>query len=281
MSEIPVALFNAMRSTFERYGIRTSDHLHGLSLAGVSPSAFGGRVSWDELALFSNRAADGLTHAQQEAVGELYPLENRWIHFLLRTALTPRRMHRILWASTPYAFPHIDVGVDEHSDAHVVVRMTMPRRYRGCEVFFRATTGECRTITELFGIGRSAVDADVSGWHGVYRVRFPAVLTAREELSATSARLLGDRRWKLPALIGWLFGFEHRDLRALEERLQAQGLSPEEAHVVVRLGQGAPLRQIAAELGWSAALAESRLASRHGAITAAVRHELAARVLDA
>ncbi len=281
MSEVPVMLFNAMRRTLERYGVATAEHVHGLSLAGVPPDAFGGRVPWDELALFLNRACEGLSPEEQERIGELYPIENRWVHFILRTALSPTLMHRILWSSTPHAFPHLDVSVDEHSSAHVVARMTMARHHRGCEVFFRATAGECRTVTELFGLGPSVVEADVSAWHGVYRVRFPEAAAAADDLRAASARLVADGRWQLPALVGWLFGFERGDVRALLERLQnGRGLAPEEARIVVRLGQGAPRRVIAAELGWSVARLDAHLARRQDAIAEAVRGELASRVLD-
>lgn len=281
MSEVPVVLFNSMRRTLERYGVSTAEHLRGLSLASVPRAAFGGRVPWDELALFLNRATEHLSPEEQERAGELYPIENRWIHLILRTALSPRLVHRILWASTPPAFPHMEVGISEHSDEHVVVFMTLPPRYRGCEFFFRGTTGECRTVTELLGLGPSVVSADVSAWHGVYRVRFPPGAAEEDDLAAASARLVSDRRWKLPALIGWLFGFDHGDIGPLLHRLErVRGLHPDEARIVVRLGQGARLHQVAAELGWSVARMEAHLAARREAITQAVRSELAARLLD-
>lgn len=52
-------------------------------------------------------------------MGELYAIENRWIHFLIRAALSPRALHRIGWASTRGGFPHMHVHVDESSDASV------------------------------------------------------------------------------------------------------------------------------------------------------------------
>src|SRR5690606_4832868 len=111
-----------------------------------------------------------------------------------------------------------------------VVHMVLPRTHRGSSVFFRATVGECRTITEMLGLGVSQVEADVGPWHGRYWIGFPSAVP-EDELGAASRRLLGDRQWKLPTLIAWLFGHA-QEAQADEvcDRLQrVHGLSAIEA----------------------------------------------------
>lgn len=200
MREVPVLLFRSMRRMLERYGLRTAPHLEGLSLAKVPAWAIGGRVDWDELAVFLERCVGHLDPADQERVGELYPFENYYLQFLVRSTVSPRLLHRIGWASTKPAFPHMDIGVEELTDHHVVVHMELPRTYRGCAFFFRGTVGECRTMTEVLGLGPSEVDADVGPWHGRYAIRFPGAVP-EDDLRVASRRLLGDRQWNLPTLI--------------------------------------------------------------------------------
>jgi DNA-binding CsgD family transcriptional regulator len=237
-------------------------------------------VAWDELALFLNRCTDGLSEEEHERIGELYPIENGAIHFLMRAALSPARLHRVAWLATRRAFPHLGIEFEEISKSHVVARLELPRRYRGCPFFFRGTVGECRTLTELLGVGPSEVTADVGGWHGYYDIRFAAGDGVLDDLRAASRRLVGDHRWAVSSLIGWLFSVEGEDAQLAARLERVHGLSPAEARIVIRLGHGVDLRDIAAELGWRRSDVEGHLRAEHARIGAALRAEVAARMLD-
>jgi DNA-binding CsgD family transcriptional regulator len=278
MREVPVLLFRSMRRMLERYGIHTAPCLEDLPLARVPAWAIGGRVNWDDLAIFLERSTAHLTPEEQERVGELYPLENHFVQYLVRSTLSPRLLHRIGWASTKRAFPHMDIGVDELTDQLVAIHMELPRTHRGSAFFFRGTVGECRTLTELLGLGPSLVTADVGPWHGRYVVRFPGALA--DDDGFESQRLLLDRRWKLPTLIAWLFGHEVEgsDAALLDRLERAHGLSAAEATTVVRLGRGVSVPEIAYELGLSVSEVERLLRQEHERIGEAVRAELVAHL---
>lgn len=279
MREVPVLLFRSMRRMLERYGIQTAPCLEDLALARVPSWAVGGRVDWDDLAIFLERCTAHLAPEEQERVGELYPLENHFLQYLLRSTLSPRLLHRIGWESTKRAFPHMDIGVDEITDQLVAIHMELPRTFRGSAFFFRGTVGECRTLTELLGLGPSHVVADVGPWHGRYVVRLPGA--PAEDARFESQRLLLDRRWKLPTLIAWLFGHEEKEGSgaALLDRLEhAHGLSATEAVIVVRIGQGVSIPEVAHELGLSASELDHLLRREQERISDAVRAELVARL---
>jgi len=278
MREVPVLLFRSMRRMLERYGIQTAPCMEDLTLARVPAWAVGGRVHWDDLAIFLERCTAHLPPEEQERVGELYPFENHFVQYLVRSTLSPRLLHQIGWASTKRAFPHMDVGVDEITDQLVAIHMELPRTYRGSAFFFRGTVGECRTLTELLGLGPSHVIADVGPWHGRYVVRFPGA--PAEDARFESQRLLLDRRWTLPTLIAWLFAHEEdASAAALLDRLErAHGLSAAEAITVVRLGQGVSVPEVAHELGRSVGEIERLLQREHERISEAVRAELVARL---
>lgn len=279
MREVPVLLFRAMRRTFERYGVDTTPHLRGLSLATVPAWAIGGRVDWDELATFLERCAEPFSAEEQERIGELYPLENHFLQFIVRSVLSPQMFHRLVWRNTKPAFPHLEIRLDELSDRHAVLHLELPRRYRGSTVFFRGTIGECRTMTELLGLGPSEVEADASPWHGHYVIRFPGD-PEQDDLREASRRLLRDRQWRLPTLIGWLFGHESGRGEAMRERLErAHGLSAVEATIIVRLGEGASVPEIAHELGIGRSELEALLGREHDRLSDAVRAELVDRVV--
>jgi hypothetical protein len=280
MREVPIVLFKSMRRAFERYGIRTGGCLEGLSLAKVPAWAIAGRVDWDELAIFLERCAEGLGPDEQERIGELYPFENHFLQFIVRNTVSPRLLHRIVWESTKPAFPHMRVSIEELTDHHVVTHIELPRSYRGSPFFFRGTVGEFRTMTELLGLGPSQVEADVGPWHGRYVARFPEALP-EEDLGVASRRLLADRQWALPTLVGWLFGHE-RDAHAEDvlDRLQrVRGLSAVEATAVVRLGTGVSVPEIAHELGLGVAALEELLRTERERLSDAVRAELVAQAV--
>lgn len=245
MREVPALLFGFMRRTLDRYGVDTALLIEGSSLERVDVSKLGERVDWDELARFLNRCAEGLSAEEQERVGELYPVENRHFHAFVRAAVSPRILYRLAWKAAKPAYPHMELDCWSVPGG-VRVSMEMPPRYRGCPLFFRATVGECRTLPELLGLGPAEVEADVGSHHGRYLVRLPTSSSLLDDLEAVGRRVVEQTGWDLASLAGWLVAQE-RPWNAN----QAKGLGPLEARAALRLGQGASLAEIAAELGLS------------------------------
>ncbi|MFW5925287.1 MAG: helix-turn-helix transcriptional regulator [Myxococcota bacterium] len=253
MREVPALLFGFMCRTLDRYGVDTATLLHGSPLERVDVGRLGERVDWDELARFLNRCAEGLCVEEQERVGELYPIENRYLHALVRAGVSPRVLYWIAWKAAKPAYPHMDLDC-RYVPGGVRVSMEMPPRYRGCPLFFRATVGECRTLTELLGLGPADVEADVGSHHGHYLVRIPTSSSLKDDLEAAGRRLVQQTGWDLVSLVGWLLAQE-RPWNAD----QANGLGPLEARAVLLLGQGASLAEIAAELALSVPETRRRL----------------------
>jgi hypothetical protein len=250
MREVPAALFGFICRVFQRYGLDTRGSLEGLRLEGVDPTRFGERVDWDELAQFLNRCAQPLDPAQQEALGELYPFEHRYMQFGAQVLRSPRLLYRGLGYVTQAAVPHMRVGCRFLEDGRVLFEMHLPETYTPCPVFFRGTAGEYRTLTQLFGLGRSEVEADVGPWHGRYFIRLPNDDTAME---AGFGGLLGagDRMLaRLERLFHWLLSQDVPSGETDAARLRSeQGLSWMEAHVALQLARGEGMGRAAANLG--------------------------------
>lgn len=242
MREVPAILYDLMRQTFESHGVETTPPLAGLALATVEPR-WGERVDWDELAVFMNRCAEGLTEQEQEALGERYLTINRYVGLLVRTAISPSLFLRLWWSLGQACFPHMDVGMRKLSARRLHAWAVLPSEYRECPVYFRATAGEARTVTGFLGIGESEVEADLGPRHGHYYITLPHVQgmepPEREVREATA----------LERMFAFMVGADEpsplgeRDLQGRWE------LTPMEARVALGVGRGHALREIAHELG--------------------------------
>jgi hypothetical protein len=249
MREVPASLFGFMCRVLERYGLETRSAFRGLALAEVDPSRFGERVDWDELAMFLNRCTEGLDPEAQEAMGELYPIENRYMHFAAQAVRSPRVFYRLLEYVTQAAMPHMTVRSGTLDDGRIQFELSLPEHFVPCPVFFASTAGEFRTLTELFGRGRSHVEADVGPWHGRYRIQLPAADDADTPFEASQTRK--DQVLEgLGRLFRWIVSQDVPSGEVDAARLRReQGLSWLEAHVVLQVARGESIARTAANLG--------------------------------
>jgi DNA-binding CsgD family transcriptional regulator len=132
--------------------------------------------------------------------------------------------------------------------------MTMDRRHTGSVVFFRGCIGECRTLSELWGLGRSDVVADVSPWHGDYLVTFPEA--AQRSWLGVSHRVVQEFTDAMSSLFSEGNASRPTDALSLQ---RAHGLTRAEARVVSRLASGLDVPAIAAELRVSVETVRSHL----------------------
>jgi hypothetical protein len=252
MREVPAAVFGFTCRALARYGVNPADHMRGLRLAEVSPERIGERVDWDELAEFWNRATRGLTNEEQEALGELYPLEDKYLHIAARTVPTPRLLMHLIGHVTRASMRHMDVGVWDERDGAVRFEMAVPSSYLPCTPFFRSITGEWRGILALLGGSGSAVEAEVGPWRGSYRVVLPPTAPPSGALSRAGAWLAEQLGRELASMVAWILSQDASD-EALDvvQLRRRHGLTWAEAHVAVRLARGEPIEQVAGSLGLS------------------------------
>jgi hypothetical protein len=257
MREVPAALFGFICRVFQRYGLDTRASLEGLRLERVDPNRFGERVDWDELAQFLNRCAQPLDEAQQEALGELYPFENRYMQLGAQVLRSPRLLYRVLGYVTQAALPHMRVECGFVEDGRVRFEVRLPEHHTPCPVFFTATAGEFRTVTELFGSGRSEVEADVGPWHGRYLIRLPREDAVLEGASAGGGGAGEQVLARVERVFAWIVSQDvpSGDVDAARLRRE-QGLSWLEAHVALQLARGEGVARAAANLGIPVALVE-------------------------
>jgi DNA-binding CsgD family transcriptional regulator len=252
MREVPAAIFGFTCRALARYGVDTAEHMRGLRLAEVDPERIGERVDWDELAEFWNRATRGLTNEEQEALGELYPLEDKYLHIAARTVPTPRLLMHLIGHVTRASMRHMDVGVWDERDGAVRFEMAVPSGYLPCTPFFRSITGEWRGILALLGGSGSAVEAEVGPWRGSYRVVLPPSAPPSGALSRAGAWLAEQLGRELASMVAWILSQDASDEALDVEHLRrSHGLTWAEAHVAVRLARGEPIEQVAGALGLS------------------------------
>jgi DNA-binding CsgD family transcriptional regulator len=227
-----------------RAGVDPAPHLRGLAIEHVRPMP-GRRVDWNELATFLNRVGETLTLEQQERLGDAFPTENALMVATARVVMPPKLFYRAIASMGEMSFRHMRCSGEAIDERHVRTSMSIDRHHTGCLPFFRGSVGEFRTISDLWGIGPSVVEAEVTPWGGTYFVTLPeaargiawphvAQRVAREFVKAAE-HLFASGDSKPPT-----------DVLALQ---RTHGLTRAEARVVSRLAVGLDLPTIAAELG--------------------------------
>lgn len=276
MREVPAVLYGLIRETFEQHGIDTSTHLRGLELARVSKLDFGVRVDWDELAIFMNRCSEGMSEEEQKALGARYASVNHFFSLVLRLAVSPIRAYRVLFALVRQAYPHMDAGCRSLPDGRVLGWLVLPDGYEPCPVFFRGTVGEVRTLPQLVGLDPAEVEADVGPRHGHYYASIQESPEARSATDGLVEALVGDLERSLAFALG-RGGASASTVQSLQREL---GLTRAEARVAMRIGRGASVADIAADLGVAVETVRTHLKRIYAKTGARRQSELARLVLS-
>ncbi|MFW6067529.1 MAG: helix-turn-helix transcriptional regulator [Myxococcota bacterium] len=228
----------------------TAPCLEGLSLPHNDAGRVGARLDWNEVALFLNCCAQDMSPAEQEAMGELYPLEDRYLHLAARTIRSPRLVFHLVALVSQAGWRHMRFFARDLDEEHVEIRILLPERYVPCPVFFRGMAGEWRGLVQLLGLGDCEVEADVGPWHGRYRIQLPQPSGPDGSMGRLAQRMLEPFGRELAHLVAWILSQDIRDGGDERVVLQRQHrLSWMETHVAMLLARGHGVEQIAVELG--------------------------------
>lgn len=276
MREVPSLLYAYMSELLEGGGRDTRAALAGLPLAAVRPR-IGVRVDWDPLAIFLNRATDGLPDDELESLGEGYVRVNRYLGALLSAVKRPTVFYRILWLASRHAFPHMSFRVEAPRPSELGLTMTLPRSFEGCRFFFRGTIGELRALPRLLRLPDAIVEADVGTHEGHYRVLLSAPERTWSESRGEDFHdlLVEDVLSAIPPL-GDVDGAPVSVVYALQQR---HGLTRAEARVAVRLADGMALREIARDLHVTIETVRTHLKRAYGKLGVRRQAELVRLVL--
>jgi DNA-binding CsgD family transcriptional regulator len=249
MREVPASLYGFMYRVLERYGLKPAEAVRGLPLEAVNPARLGERVDWDDLARFLNRCTEGLSLTEQEALGELYPLENRFMHVGAQVVGSPRVFYRLLGYATRAGMPHLRTTWGTEPDGRIMFDVRLPEHHTPSPVFFVATVGEFRCLTELFGLGSSEVEADVGPWHGCYLIRLPEGADDPTFRGRVAEPLVDG----IATLLRWILTQDAPDGEPVDARRlrREHGMTWIEAHVALHLARGDGIATVAAALGMS------------------------------
>jgi DNA-binding CsgD family transcriptional regulator len=235
--EVSGRVVRALGRTLGERGVDLSRLFAGLSFSLGDIERPGRRAAWDEFAVLMERA--------EEAVGGPVEFQDlcaamisrqRSLHVLAGLVVSPRDLYLLSTTICRSAYRILAQRVDVLADEHIRIECSIPREYRDCPAFFRATTGVLRVLPRFVGARDAVVESEIGVRHAIHHVLPPPSGT----VVARFSRALDD---SLGRVVGGL------DLATIVD-LASDGLAVEHfaEHVGQRLAAHVSLEELAEDV---------------------------------
>jgi len=188
MGRAAIAIVDNMR----RIGVPTEAAMARLPVREAALRDPTCRIEWTSFAelLDELEAACGSAEAFERAFSEVQPTLFSDFLPLLRFALSPRDLYRLVYALMRVVYPHIRFTAVDDADGRHVVTIEIPPPHRPCAAYLHACAGGIRSTPAMLGFPPVHVSRELTSRRGVFAITLPESRTLGARLRRASSSLV-------------------------------------------------------------------------------------------